>query len=232
MFPTIDYGDRVAIGAGAMIWTLVAIGALMVVMFESRNLWRMWCQTREITRRLKASMPSQTPIRTLDGIEAVEMERLKAVMPSQASPLTTAPATKANTLDAVWTPLPGNKFQMSAEDLARPIQTESITPPTPPLPPSDLPATPNGLVGPNSECAHIWRPVPQGLGTYQGGGQDQVLIYWHVEPDQSFKMRVWCRECGVSKWSDKILVPAAARTPSTSQKPDSQPSVQETTGAR
>ena len=243
-------------------FTLLCIGLGMLLgtaAYKAAKAWRQDKEDREIVRRLKALMPA-TVARVRAGNAEPQIKlyadfahqnyQLTCLCPKghlgyqlttceklPVQPLTTGVTTKDGPLAAAFEDIPVGIEKAWQEYRFGELMTfqtmDSTTPPTPPSPPLDPPTTPSGPAELGSGCAHVWRPVPTFKpGTYQGGGQDQVLIYWHVESDQSFKMRVWCRECGVSKWSGKIVVPAVARTLSTSPKPASSESAQELIDAR
>ena len=104
------------------------------------------------------------------------------------------------------------------DDVKEFLMMASTTQPTPPSPPSDPLDTPSGLAEQGSECAHlIWIPLYP------------IIYSWGDKPVTP--LAEICPDCHVLKSGGKIHVPAAAPMSSTSQKPDSPPSAQETDAA-
>ena len=232
---------------------LVAIGALAVVIFESRNLWRIWRQIQEderIMRRLKNSMPKDSALMFSSAACLCPKGHLGFHLAScPLGQLTTAPATKVGLSAAESWRIVYRMLEQVLEELepeAPEIRHEilgkwswalveagivpwpeeamaSTTPPTSPSPPSDPPATPNGPVG--QSCVFGgWRIRQMDWGLEgQMHGQSPVELILESIVEPT---------AGLLERYVRILVPAVAQTPSTSRNLASPSFAQETTGAR
>lgn len=176
----------------------------------------------ELAERWRTRGTGEDPLLDILAAMCKEMTRLELL--SKASPLTTASGTKDNPSAADelcdWPDhqcllmerqpaiFKAVESPMFLDEKGRWVlkETASTTPPTQPSPQSDQPAMQSGPAEPASGCAHEWG--------------NHLTYFEHLTCDlkgvgSGWKL-YWCSQCGALMSSGKILVPAAAQTPSTS----------------